>query len=67
MDPSVNSAVSASLVMQQAQTLQQAQMQVFRESLDAQQTQVTALMESATTQSRLAMDGSVGTRIDTYA
>ncbi|WP_043532466.1 putative motility protein [Litchfieldella xinjiangensis] len=67
MDPSVNSAVSASLVMQQAQTLQQAQMQIFREALDTQQTQVTALMESATTQSRLATDGSVGTQIDTYA
>ncbi|EPC03682.1 hypothetical protein L861_19300 [Litchfieldella anticariensis FP35 = DSM 16096] len=67
MDPAVNSAVSASLVMQQAQTLQQAQMQIFREALDTQQTQVNALMESATTQSRLASEGNVGTQINTYA
>ncbi|GGX93487.1 hypothetical protein GCM10007160_21340 [Litchfieldella qijiaojingensis] len=67
MDPAVNSAVSASLVMQQAQTLQQAQMQIFREALDTQQTQVNALMESATAEPQLSRDGSVGTQINTYA
>lgn len=67
MDPAVNSAVSASLVIEQVQTIQQAQMQIFKEALDTQQTQVNALLESASVEPRLATDGSVGTRIDTYA
>jgi hypothetical protein len=73
MDASVNSAVSASLWMSQAQTEQQAQMQIFRESLDNQAQQVTALLESAMTGSgtgsgpSLASSGHLGTQINTYA
>lgn len=71
MDASVSNAVSASLYMNQAQTAQQAQMQVFRESLDNQEQQVSALMESATagseSQQNLASEGNLGTQINTFA
>ncbi|MBK1705644.1 putative motility protein [Halochromatium glycolicum] len=73
MDASVNTAVSASLGMSQAQTAQQAQMQILREALDMQKQQVTALMESsmagtgAGSGSNLASEGHLGTQINTYA
>lgn len=73
MDAAVNSAVSASLTMSQAQTAQQAQMQIFRDALDNQAQQVNALMESAMTGSgtdsgaNLASEGHLGTRLNTYA
>ncbi|NYS60743.1 putative motility protein [Vreelandella salicampi] len=73
MDASVSNAVSTSLYMNQAQTAQQAQMQVFREALDNQEQQVSALMESATAGtgsdqgSNLASEGNLGTQVNTYA
>ncbi|WP_104202895.1 putative motility protein [Billgrantia saliphila] len=67
MDSAVNSIVSQALVMQQAQTAQQAQMQVFKQALDMQKDQVTALLESASLQPQLASDGSLGTLVNTYA
>lgn len=67
MDTSVNNVVAQSQVLEQFQTAQQAQMQVFKEALDTQQQQVTALVESAATGSNLASDGNVGTQINTYA
>lgn len=71
MDASVSNAVSASLYMNQAQTAQQTQMQVFKESLDNQEQQVSELMESATadsgSQQNLASEGNLGTQINTFA
>ncbi|MFP4138414.1 MAG: putative motility protein [Halomonas sp.] len=67
MDSSVNNVVSQSLVMQQAQTAQQAQMQVFKDSLDQQQQQVTELMASADVEPNLNPDSPVGSLVDTYA
>jgi hypothetical protein len=73
MDASVNTAVSASISMQQAQTAQQAQMQIFRDALDIQKHQVTALLESAMagsgseSGSNLASEGHLGTRVNTFA
>lgn len=73
MDVSVNNAVSASLYMNQAQTAQQAQMQIFRDALDNQAQQVSALMESSMagsgtdSGSNLASEGNLGTQINTYA
>lgn len=71
MDASISSAVSASLYMNQAQTAQQVQMQVFKDGLDNQQQQVSALLESATagsgTQQNLASEGNLGTQINTFA
>ncbi|EHA15687.1 putative motility protein [Halomonas sp. HAL1] len=69
MDVGISSAVSASLYMNQAQTAEQAQMQVFKEALDTQANQVTEIMASANTgaQPDLAKEGSVGTQVNTYA
>lgn len=67
MDTSINNVVSQSLVLQQAQTAQQAQLQVFKESLDQQQQQVTELMASANVGPNLNPDSPVGSLIDTYA
>ncbi|HAA46806.1 MAG: hypothetical protein XD36_0662 [Halomonas sp. 54_146] len=68
MDVGISSAVSASLYMNQAQTAEQAQMQVFTEALDAQADQVTEIMASADTgaQPDLAKEGNVGTQVNTY-
>lgn len=69
MDASISNTVSTALYMNQAQTAQQVQMHVFKEALDTQQQQGTALMESATTggQMDLATEGSRGTQVNTYA
>jgi|TARA_R110000851_G_scaffold31865_1_gene85929 hypothetical protein len=69
MDVGISSSVSASLYMNQAQTAEQAQMQVFREALDTQSHQVTEVLASADTgaQPDLAKEGNVGTQVNTYA
>lgn len=69
MDVGISSSVSASLYMNQAQTAEQAQMQVFKEALDAQADQVTEIMASADTgaQPDLAKEGTVGTQVNTFA
>lgn len=69
MDVGISSAVSASLYMNQAQTAEQAQMQVFRDALDIQSQQVTEVLASADTgaQPDLAKEGNVGTQVNTYA
>lgn len=69
MDVGISSAVSASLYMNQAQTAEQAQMQVFEEALDAQAEQVTEVLASANTGSEpdLAKEGTVGTQVNTFA
>lgn len=65
MDVSVSNAVSASMYMNQAQTAQQVQTHMFKEALDNQSQQVSALMESVSPQ--LAQEGSVGTNVNTFA
>tara|TARA_R110002020_G_scaffold163827_4_gene350006 strand:+ start:2318 stop:2527 length:210 start_codon:yes stop_codon:yes gene_type:complete len=69
MDVGISSSVSASLYMNQAQTAEQAQMQVFKEALDTQADQVTEIMASADTgaQPDLAKEGTVGTQVNTFA
>jgi len=69
MEVGISSSVSASLYMNQAQTAEQAQMQVFKEALDTQAEQVTEVLASADTgaQSDLAQEGSVGTQVNTFA
>lgn len=69
MEVGISSAVSASLYMNQAQTAEQAQMQVFKDALDAQAEQVTAILSSANTgaEPSLAKEGSVGTQVNTFA
>ncbi|GEN26922.1 hypothetical protein HVA01_05680 [Halovibrio variabilis] len=69
MDVGISSSVSASLYMNQAQTAEQAQMQVFKDALETQSEQVTEVMASADAgaQPDLAKEGSVGTQINTFA
>lgn len=69
MEVGISSSVSASLYMNQAQTAEQAQMQVFRDALETQAEQVTEVLASADMggQPDLAKEGSVGTQVNTYA
>ncbi|MCO7245170.1 MULTISPECIES: putative motility protein [Halomonadaceae] len=69
MDVAVSNAVSTALYMNQAQSAEQAQMQVFKEALDTQAQQVTDIMASADTgaQPDLAKEGTVGTQVNTFA
>jgi hypothetical protein len=68
MDVAVSNAVSTALYMNQAQSAEQAQMQVFKEALDTQAQQVTDIMASADTgaQPDLAKEGTVGTQVNTF-
>ena len=67
MDSAVNNMVSATIAMQQAQTMQTAQFGVFKDALDGQAAQITALMDSVSLEPQLATSGSVGTQINTTA
>lgn len=67
MDSSINSVVGQSMVMQQAQTAQQAQMQLFKAALDNQKDQVSELMASSSPKQPPSSDSPVGSFIDTYA
>lgn len=69
MDVSISNTVSTALYMNQAQTAEQAQMQLFKQALDVQAQQVTEIMASANmgAEPDLAKDGNVGTLINTYA
>ncbi|NGO88104.1 MAG: hypothetical protein GBQ79_00315 [Halomonas sp.] len=69
MDVAVSNTVSTALYMNQAQTVEQAQMQMFRDALEQQADQVTEVLASADSaaQPKLAQEGSVGTQINTFA
>ncbi|MFI0471283.1 putative motility protein [Halomonas sp. HMF6819] len=69
MDIAASNAVSQALYMNQAQTAEQAQMQLFRQALDMQAQQVTEVLASAnmTAQPDLATEGTLGTQVNTYA
>ncbi|GAB2800460.1 hypothetical protein GCM10027040_29990 [Halomonas shantousis] len=67
MDSSINNAVSAALAMQQAQVATEAQTKLMKTAMDTQASQVSQLMASVTPTDQLATEGSVGTRINTFA
>ncbi|MBZ5487909.1 putative motility protein [Halomonas aquamarina] len=69
MDVSISNTVSTALYLNQAQTAEQVQMQLFRDALDMQAQQVTEVLASANlgAEPRLAQEGSLGTHINTYA
>jgi len=69
MDVAVSNAVSTALYMNQAQSTEQAQMQLFKQALDMQAQQVSEVLASANlgAQPSLAQEGSVGTQVNTYA
>ncbi|MGP9644017.1 MULTISPECIES: putative motility protein, partial [unclassified Halomonas] len=64
-----SNTVSTALYMNQAQTAEQAQMQIFKDALDIQAQQVTEIMASADmgAEPNLAQEGNVGTQVNTYA
>jgi hypothetical protein len=66
MDSAVNNMVNATIAMQQAQAMQAAQFGVFKDALDGQAAQITALMDSVV-EPQLATSGSVGTLVNTTA
>ncbi|MCH4813087.1 putative motility protein [Vreelandella neptunia] len=67
MDSAVSNVVNATLAMRQVQTVQEAQINVFKESLDMKAAHITALMDSVAQVPQLATSGSVGTQINTTA
>lgn len=67
MDSAVNNIVSASMAMQHAQVVQQAQLTVFKDALDGQASHISALMDSIALEPQLATSGAIGTQINTTA
>lgn len=69
MDVAASSAVSNALYMNQAQTAEQAQMQVFKQALELQAQQVNEILASADlgAQPNLTQEGALGTQVNTYA
>lgn len=69
MDVAASNAVSTALYMNQAQTAEQAQMQLFKQALEVQAQQVAEVLASTDTgaQPDLAQEGSKGTQVNTYA
>ncbi|WP_447929102.1 MULTISPECIES: putative motility protein [unclassified Vreelandella] len=69
MDVAASHAVSQALYMNQAQTAEQAQMELFRQALDMQSQQVTEVLAGADLQAQpdLAREGTLGTQVNTYA
>lgn len=65
MDVAVSNAVGSALALEQMQMFQQAQTHLVRKVLDHQSDMITTLVQSAVPQ--LAGDGTLGTRVNTYA
>ncbi|MDV6317480.1 putative motility protein [Chromohalobacter sp. HP20-39] len=67
MDSSVNAAVGAAMALQQHNAAQESQMSLLKESLNNQASHVSQLMEAVSPQQSLAVTGTVGTQVNTYA
>lgn len=74
MDASINGTVSMAMALQQFNSSQQAQAEMFRENLDTQASHINQLMEAVTPpgqavapQGELAQSGTMGTQVNTYA
>ncbi|WP_304525671.1 putative motility protein [Halomonas sp. I5-271120] len=74
MDASINATVGMATALQQFNSSQQAQAELFKENLDTQASQVNQLMESVNPpgqavapEGQLATSGTTGTQINTYA
>jgi len=67
MDVSAAAMVNATLQMQQAQTVQQGQIAVFKKSMDIQATSVAQLIQSIPQPPALATSGNLGTQLNVYA
>lgn len=67
MDVSAAAMVSATLQMQQAQTIQQGQIAVFKKSMDIEAASVAQLIQSIPQPPALASSGNLGTRLNVFA
>lgn len=67
MDVSAAALVNATLQMQQAQTVQQGQIAVFKKSMDIEAASVAQLIQSIPQPPALATSGNLGTRLNVYA
>ncbi|WP_447919364.1 YjfB family protein [Achromobacter aegrifaciens] len=64
MDASISSTVNTALALQDANVMQQVQTSVLKKALNAQADTALTLMQSLPV---LAVDGTLGSRIDTHA
>ena len=67
MDVSAAAMVNATLQMQQAQTVQQGQIAVFKKSMDIEAASVAQLIQSIQQPPALATSGNLGTQLNVYA
>jgi hypothetical protein len=67
MDVSAAAMVNATLQMQQAQTVQQGQIAVFKKSMDIEAASVAQLIQSIPQPPALATSGNLGTRLNVFA
>jgi hypothetical protein len=67
MDVSAAAMVNATLQMQQAQTIQQGQIAVFKRSMDIEAASVAQLIQSIPQSPALATSGNLGTRLNVFA
>ena len=67
MDVSAAAMVNATLQMQQAQTVQQGQIAVFKRSMDIEAASVAQLIQSIPQPPALATSGNLGTRLNVFA
>lgn len=67
MEVSAAAMVNATLQMQQAQTVQQGQIAVFKKSMDIEAASVAQLIQSIPQPPPLATSGNLGTRLNVYA
>jgi hypothetical protein len=67
MDVSAAAMVNATLQMQQAQTVQQGQIAVFKKSMDIEAASVAQLIQSIPQPPALATSGNLGTQLNVYA
>ncbi|MGQ0687803.1 MAG: putative motility protein [Limnobacter sp.] len=67
MDVSPAAMVNATVQMQQAQSIQQGQIAVFKKTMDIAESSVAQLIQSIPQPPALATSGTLGTRLNVYA
>ena len=67
MDVSPAAMVNATVQMQQAQSIQQGQIAVFKKTMDIAESSVAQLIQSIPQPPALANSGNLGTKLNVYA
>lgn len=67
MDVSPAAVVNATVQMQQAQSIQQGQIAVFKKTMDIAESSVAQLIQSIPLPPALATSGNLGTKLNVYA